>query len=146
MPNLSLKQKIIAIVTVIGLILIYIFQRGLYGSSPQALQVKNEGPQVVSTKPSPLDQTVLLPSQPVEITFNYPLQNTGEFKNRIEPKIDYKVELSSDRKTAKIIFLKPMDLGQGYTLFVLPDTKFDGAGNLGQDLVFHFKTISYKGI
>lgn len=135
-----------AIVAAVGLLLIYIFQQGLAGKAPESQNAEEENPRIVSTSPAPLDQTVLLPTQSFEITFNLPLQNNGEFKNRIEPDLEYKVELSSDRKTARITPLKPLALGQGYTLFILPDTKFDGAKNLNQELIFHFKTISYKGI
>ncbi|MCL5784425.1 MAG: hypothetical protein M1142_03670 [Patescibacteria group bacterium] len=153
---LNLKQKIIAIIAVIGAILIFIFQRGIYNnpakiqsSTPQAEKTQNlanEDPKVVATNPSPLEEATILPNQTLEITFNLPIENPDEFKNRIDPQTDHKIELSSDRKTAKVIFSKPLELGRGYTLFVKPDTKFDGAKNLNQDLIFHFRTIDYQGV
>lgn len=103
-------------------------------------------PQIVSTKPDPLEQTIIPATQIIEITFNRPLENVGEFKVRIEPKIDFKIELSPDRKTAKIIPIKPFELGASYTLSIGSDTKFDGVGPWGETKDFHFRTITYRGI
>lgn len=112
----------------------------------QPKDISKESPFVVSTKPDPLEDNLVSGSDPVEITFNRPLENVGEFKSRIEPKIDYKVELSSDRKTAKIIPSKPYPLGTTFTLFIGPDSKFDGVGNWGKDKTYHFRTIKYTGV
>lgn len=112
----------------------------------QAPDQQNEPPKVISTKPSPLDNTTIPTSQIIEITFNRSLQNAPEFKVRIEPKIDFRVELSQDRKTAKIITSKPFDLGTTFTLSIGPDTKFDGVGEWGQNKSFQFRTVSYKGV
>lgn len=106
----------------------------------------SDKPQIISTKPNPLDENIVSANETIEITFNRPLENTGEFKLRLEPKIEYKVELSGDRKTARIIPLKPFFLGTTYTLFIGPETKFDGAGRWGEEKVYHFKTITYKGV
>lgn len=108
--------------------------------------IQDKSPRIVSTKPDPLDETIIPASDPIEITFNIPLQNVPEFKIRFEPKPDYKVELSSDRKTARIIFIKPLDLGTTFTLYIQPDTKFDGVGEWKQDKTFHFRTIKYTGV
>lgn len=113
-------------------------------ATPQPSQT--DQPQIVSTKPDPLEQTIISTSEIVEITFNKPLENAGEFKSRLDPKINYKVELSSDRKTAKIIPEKPYQLGTTYTLFILPDSKFDGGGRLEAELIFHYNTVRYRGI
>lgn len=113
-------------------------------SSPPVNQ--NESPRIVSTKPNPLEDTIVSATDIVEITFNRPLENVGEFKSRIEPKIDYTVELSGDRKTAKIIPKKPYELGNTYTLFIGTETKFDGVGRWGEEKIYHFKTIRYRGI
>ncbi len=101
---------------------------------------------IVSTNPNPLDENIIGGNDTIEITFNRPLENVGEFKVRIEPKVDFKVELSSDRKTAKIIPVKPFELGTTYTLFIGPETKFDGVGRWGEEKIFHFKTIRYTGV
>lgn len=113
-------------------------------SSPQVAQ--NDKPQIISTKPDPLEEAIISAAEIVEISFNRPLENVGEFKSRIEPKIEYKVELSGDRKTARIIPAKPYELGTTYTLFIGPDSKFDGVGEWRQDKTFHFKTVKYRGV
>lgn len=116
-------------------------------STPQPSQVsQNDKPQIISTKPDPLEDNIISATDTVEITFNRPLENVGEFKVRIEPKTDYKVELSGDRKTAKILTVKPYNLGTTYTLFIGTETKFDGVGRWGEEKVYHFKTIKYSGI
>lgn len=152
----GIKQKVIIVITILGLILIYIFQRGL-GSTPQAQTTPSskekievsatDDPQVVSTKPSPLDESIISPTSTIEITFNRPLENIGEFKHKLEPKMDYQVKLSDDRKTAKITASPSFPLGTTYTLFIYAnETKFDGGKRLNQDYTFHFKTIEYKGV
>lgn len=107
---------------------------------------QTDSPQVVSTKPDPLEDTIIGAMDTIEITFNRPLENVGEFKVRIETKKDFKVELSSDRKTAKIIPSTPYDLSTTYTIFIGPDTKFDGVGAWGQEKTYHFRTIKYTGV
>ena len=114
--------------------------------SPASTASQSDKPQIVSTKPDPLDETTISATEEVEITFNRPLENVGEFKSRIEPKIDYRVELSGDRKTAKIIPAKPYQLGSTYTLFIGTETKFDGVGRWGEEKIYHFKTITYRGV
>lgn len=157
MSKLSLKHKIIGIVTIIGALLIFIFGRGLSSSTPSSQNKPvveptkteaqdNKEIKVVTTVPPNLDGAVILPTQVIEITFNQPLENRGEFKNRIDPLAEYEIKLSDDRKTAKIILSKPFKLGTGYTLFIKPDTKFDGKKTLDKELIYHFNTISYKGV
>lgn len=113
--------------------------------SPQAIS-SSDKPTIISTKPNPLDESIITATEIVEITFNRSLENVGEFKLRIEPQIDYKVELSGDRKTARIIPEKPYQLGTTYTLFIGTETKFDGVGRWGEEKVFHFRTIPYRGV
>lgn len=116
-------------------------------SEPKTNQNKpNEAPKIVSTKPDPLNESIVSATEVIEITFNRPLENVGEFKVKIEPGKKIKVELSGDRKTAKIIPLEPYDLGAGYTLFIGSETKFDGVGRWGEEKVFHFRTIRYTGV
>lgn len=153
---MTTKQKIIAFAAIAGIVLIFIFVRGIFSKSDSSAspnktspttQVKpNDKPQIVSTRPDPLDNSVVSTTEIVEITFNRSLENVGEFKVRIEPKINYKVELSGDRKTAKIIPEKPYELGTTYTLFIGPETKFDGVGRWGEEKIFHFRTIKYTGV
>lgn len=115
-------------------------------SSQPAQASQTDKPQIVSTKPEPLNENFVSGSEPIEITFNRPMENVGEFKIRIEPKIDYKVELSADRKTAKITPSKPYPLGTSFTLYINSDTKFDGVGSWGENKEFHFRTIKYTGV
>lgn len=101
---------------------------------------------IISTKPNPLEEAVVSATEEIEITFSHPLENEGQFKIRIEPKIDYKIVLSQDRKTARIVPQIPYELGAGYTLFILPDSKFEGVGEWKQEKIFHFQTIKYRGV
>lgn len=107
---------------------------------------QNDSPRIVSTKPDPLDGALVSASEVIEINFNRPLENVPELKIRVDPKIDLKVELTTDKKTAKIIPIKDYELGALYTLFILPDSKFEGGGKLGVEKIFHFHTIRYRGV
>lgn len=153
MPKLNLKQIIIAIVAIVGALLILIFGHGLYSSPPSSqnntVEKTTENSKeikVISTNPDNLDGSTILPNQTISITFNQPIENRGEFKNKIDPKADYEIKLSDDRKTAQIILIKPFNLGTGYTLFIKSDTKFDGKRTLDKELIYHFNTIAYKGV
>lgn len=152
------SKKLIIIITIalVALFLILVYQKLARGKSelispPKETSVPSQvaqdsQPQIVSTKPDPLEGNIIKASEPIEITFNRPLQNVPEFRFRLEPKTDVKVELSSDKKTAKIIPLKPWFLGAGFTLYIQPETKFDGAGEWKQDKTYHFGTIKYTGV
>ncbi len=148
------KMKVILIAFVIFLIAIggFIYKKSTVSPktpttpSPTVIQTQSDSPKIVSTKPDPLEEAIVPTNQVVEITFNLPLQNSGEFKLRIEPNIEFKVQLSQDRKTAKIIPQKSLDLGTTYTIVIGTDTKFDGVGAWGQEKIYHFKTIKYTGV
>ena len=170
--RLNSKNKLVLMVTTVGLILIYIFGQGFGSESLNSLGLTNRSsksgsssastdnnsqkkPEVISS--SPLfgeDPIVILPSQVIEITFNVPFENTGEVKYRLDPPIsDLKVELSSDRMTVKFTPLTPLKLGTTYTLSILPDSKFNiNPGKqetkivLDHNFDFHFKTLEYRGI
>ena len=150
MSNLSLKQKIIGLVVALGLILIAIAQMGFYKPSsgtPLPPESKSEEIQVVSTSPSPLDEATILPTQTLEFTFNYALENTTEFKHSFDPKFtDYDLKLTNENKTIQIIPKKPFTLGMTYTFAILPDTKFEGKRVLKDSKTYHFKTIEYRGV
>lgn len=103
-----------------------------------------KSPRVISTNPEA--NGLISQQQTIEIIFNQPLENIGEFKHRIEPKIDYKLDLSSDRKIVKILPQKPYELGTEYTLFIMPESKFDGGERLDKEVIFHFKTVRYRGV
>ena len=157
MQNFKKKTLIILVTAIIGLLIWWSKETAQSPTSgvgsdspevntPEVDKITNEKPRIVSTKPDPLEEAIVPATDTVEITFNRPLENVGEFKVRIEPKIDFKAELSGDRKTAKIIPLKPLELGSGYTLFIGTETKFDGVGRWGEEKIFHFRTIRYRGI
>lgn len=145
-----MKYKIIVgIVLIAAAFFIYL---GFFKSSSKTAVSENktisatDEPQVVSTKPDLLENTIIGANDTIEITFNRPLENVGEFKLRLETKKDIKVTLSDDRKTAKITPLTPYDLGTTYTIFIEPDSKFDGVGAWGKEKIFHFSTIKYTGV
>ncbi len=156
MVNLTPKQRIfLSIIILIGVafifLLAYVRQSQTPNAQPQPSQQttsipENDKPQIVATKPDPLDETIITTNEVIEITFNRPLENVGEFKARLEPKTDFKVELSGDRKTGKIIPTKPYPLGSAFTLFIGPETKFDGVGRWGEEKIYHFRTIKYTGV
>lgn len=154
--NFSFRQKLIGAIIAIGILLIAIFQGGLYPkTTTQSAAVKsfssetqtNQNPHLISTNPPGLKDGVIVPSsQIVEITFSDPIENRGEVKNTLEPKIDYDIELSSDRKTVRLLPKKPLGLGQSFTFTIKQDTKFDGQKRMDSDQVFHFSTINYRGV
>lgn len=147
MKNTKVIILIVAVVTILALFkgLPQALLSTVIPPSPTPSQSGQE-PRVVATNPSNLDYAVILPTQTVEITFNLPIENEGEFKNSLEPKVDYIIKLSEDRKTAKIVPVTPFTLGTTFTLFIKPDTKFDGHKTLGHDIYYHFQTVAYKGV
>lgn len=160
----GLKQKLILIILIIGVALIYISQQGLYPplastdqeSKSQDANIPTSHPAVISTVPPGLnseESITVSPTQTIEVTFNMPLENVGEFKNKIEPTAEYKVTLSDDRKTAKITPTTPWKLGSSYVLTITPDSKFNNnpgqqasTNRLSGDINLRFKSIEYRGI
>ena len=116
-------------------------------TDPTPVANPNDPPKLISTNPDLFEDNPIIPTNiPLEINFNRGLENEGEFKLRIEPKVEFKINLINDRKTAVITFPKPLDLGTGYTIFIGPDTKFTGVGDWREEKIFHFRTIPYKGV
>lgn len=107
---------------------------------------ENDPPQIISTKPNPLEEAIVSANEVLEFTFNRPLENEGELKIKTEPVNEYKIKLSQDRKTATVTPVKPFELGATYTLRIGRDTKFTGLGAWGQEKIYHFKTIKYRGV
>ncbi len=148
------KKALIPIVIAVGLILIAIFGRGLYQPTPlpkiatpnAEAANQDSSPKIVSVRPDFNQNPIILPDQNIEIEFNLPLENIGEFKHRIDTFKDYETKISLDRKTVTIIPKKPFDLGRSFTLFILGDTKFDGHKTLGVEQHFSFRTIAYHGV
>lgn len=113
---------------------------------PTAKQSNDNQPKVVSIKPDPQAAPVLLPTQTIEITFNIPVENPGEFKHKFDPQFDYEVKISDDRKTIIIRPKATYPLGQGITFIISPETKFDNKEKLEGEVIYHFQTIQYRGV
>jgi hypothetical protein len=145
------RRVIITILITIGLILITVFNRGFYATQEsvgpsQNTDANSKNVMVLSTNPDNLDNATILPTQSLEITFNKPVENEGELKHRLEPQTDHHIEVSGDRKTVKVVPNKGWALGTTYTLFIQSDSKFREEGKLDHEIIYHFKTIDYKGI
>ncbi|MBI2600535.1 Ig-like domain-containing protein [Candidatus Daviesbacteria bacterium] len=149
------KGKIIFLSTII---LILLFLAGFFLSnnkdgdgdgnidtSSQAV-VDDSKPRVVSVQPTQQEAPFITQNQVITVTFNMPVENTGEFKHKIEPELKYRLEPSADRKVIKITPEEPYLLGTEYTLFIKPETKFDGKKTLNEEKIYHFKTIQYRGV
>ncbi len=147
-PALNYKFLLIIVLIAVG----FLFYSNLTktklssSSASPAPTPQSDKPQVLSVKPGSAQSDILLQNQPIEITFNRPLENSGEFKHEITPKFKYRLETSSDRKIIKITPEESYQVGTEYTLFIKPETKFDGAQNLGEEKIYHFKTIQYRGV
>lgn len=106
---------------------------------------------IISTKPSPLDEATILPTQPIEIEFNLPVVKS-EFKHKFDPEgLEHEVEVldginSSYGTKFRIIFKKPLELGTGITLFILPNTQTEEGIKLETEVIYHITTIGYRGV
>ena len=115
---------------------------------PQKTQAQSDSnwPEIISTNPSPLTDAIILPDQTIELTFNTPLIDQYETRTVIEPKIEYKMEFSSDKKTLKIVPLEPYKGNTGYMLHINSETKFQNGKDFGRRQTYGFRTLDYKGI
>ncbi len=151
MQNLDLKQKIIGAVIAIGLLLIAIFSRGLYSKNgtapkyqePVSKQEQNIGVKVLSTDPSPLDETIIVPTQTIKVTFNKAMA-IDIAKVSFDPPLKFK--LDAQDKTLIITPEKSFNLGTGYTLIIKSGYETKTNEKLDSDVQFHFKTINYNGV
>jgi hypothetical protein len=150
----SLKAKVIGILVAIGLGLILIFAKGIYSPAPQekivkqtAIKPAEDQVDLVSTTPPNLDGATISPSQTIEFTFNYSIDETNQkFQFNLDPAIDLKVETSADHKTLKMTAIKGFGFDQGYTLQIKSGNPFAGGTKLDHDINMHFTTTSYSGI
>ena len=106
--------------------------------------------QITSTKPDPLDEATILPTGSIEVTFNKPIV-ASELKHRFDPDIEHEVEVTGGinnfyGQTFRIIFKKPLPLGNGFTLFILKETHTEEKETLDKEYIFHIKTIKYTGV
>lgn len=148
-----MNKKIVSLIVVLGVLFLGVFLvNHQKEEKTEPMPITNpsvpgtDPPKIISTKPDPLENTIVSATEVIEITFNRPLENKGEFKLRVDPKTDFKIELSGDRKTAKIIPVQPYELGKTYTIFIGTETKFDGFGRWGEEKIFHVKTVAYRGV
>lgn len=109
-------------------------------SSSQSLDIVK----ILSVKPT--DNSTILPTQPIEITFTSTVKSLEDFKHVIDPKFEYEMKLSEDKKTVTITPKISYPLGVNFALFIKPDTLFDDGKKLEGETIYHFKTIQYKGI
>lgn len=147
---MSNTQKIVSVVVaILGIILVVIFGKGLYSppSDPPIIEETEINSQaavhVISTSPKSLDGATVSPTQTIEITFNKPLVR-DDTRIIVEPKADYKTDLSPDHKTLKIT--PSFELGKSYTLTIKSGYGTDTGEKLDQDLNFKLQTISYNGV
>lgn len=145
-----MKYKIILGILIVGILGFLLYSNFTKPNPPQPkdnppAQI-DSSPKILSTKPEPLEGAIISANEVIEFTFSRALENEGELKIKTEPKMEYDIKLSQDRKNAKIIPVKPYELGTTYTLFLGPDTKFEGLGKWGQEKIFHFKTVRYRGV
>lgn len=150
--NSRIKNRILAVILTLGLILIAIFSKGLYSPNlPSALPdpsvnlAEERVVRVVSTNPANLEGAIILPTQTIEITFNKPMVIDNP-RVVLDPKADYSLEQSPDHKTLKITPKDSFGLGKSFTLTIKSGYGTDTGEKLDQDLIFHFKTISYNGV
>jgi len=140
-------NKLVVGSLIVGSIAAFWYQKQ---ASSKVLQVADDKLKIVSTKPEPLDEATILPKDGLEITFNYPIYRS-ELKHRFDPEIEHEVitvngidkELGT---TFKITFNEPLELGRGYTLFILSNTHDQKNHSIDHEYTYHFKTISYRGV
>lgn len=152
MPIFMNSKKIIIIIVIASVFFIFVFYKLLAGninknsvSESKKDEAMQTGVVVTGTNPDPLENIIITENQIIKISFSDPLENIGEIKYKIDPKVELKVELSADRKTATLTPVKKFDLGNTYTLFITPDSKFDGGKRLSSDKVYHFRTVAFRG-
>jgi hypothetical protein len=154
---MNTRNKIIAAVIAVGLILIAIFKFGLGGmaipivnNDPKPAEENSSNPALISSDPPELyikKPLIISPSQVLKLNFSVPLQNGPETKIVMDPPHEVQIELTNDNKTAVITPKTPYKLGQGYAIFIKPDTKLREEGKtLGKDYDLHFNVINYSGI
>lgn len=153
-----MNKKLLIIICISGLLLSFFVYKKVYKNAPntqtqtarpvEAPPVNANIPNLLSTKPDPLDNIVISSVQIIQLNFSHPIENSGEFKHRLEPKgTKYKIKLSDDRKT---VLISPEEhssypVGTEFTLFISPETKFDKGLRMDHEIILHFKTIDYKG-
>ncbi len=145
---IKINIKFIIFITII----IVIFGGLIFKQNPDkpVQTLPKEELKIISTNPSPLEDATILPTGSIDITLNKPVV-ISEFKHRFDPELEHEVEVisginSSYGQTFRISFKKPLQLGSGYTLFILPNTHTEDGLKLDKEIIYHFKTIGYRGV
>lgn len=143
------KKPFLIIATLIFLALIFFLVKNKQITTPTTPSPSDQL-QIISTKPSPLDEVTILPTDSIEITLNKPVV-VSELKHRFDPDIEHEVKVikginNSYGQTFRIIFKKPLPLGSGFTLFILKETHTEEKQLIDKEYIFHFKTIKYSGV
>ncbi len=148
---MNLKKTIITLITIIVLIVGFSTWQIKHQNHSGLDSVKSTPKiilTIISTLPTPLENSTISPSQPIEITFSKPI-SISQFKYKIDPEIEHEVAStsgdSSFGQTFRITFKKPLELGAAFTLTVNPDTKLSDQEKLDKEYIYHIKTIGYKG-
>lgn len=145
MNRLKIGIFILAIVLLGG----FLYKNSFFKSSPKTTEVPKQL-KIVSTNPTPLEGATILPTQYIEINFNYPIVDS-EFKHKLDPELDHEIQVFNGKnsrwgQTMRIVFKKPLQLGSGLTLFILGNTHTEDGLKLNQDFIYHIRTIGYKGV
>lgn len=155
-----LNKKVLIGLFILLVIVAFLYQRAnlsqikVSDSSNQTSTTDTNKPDLVSTNPLDLsERSAVSPTQIIELKFNIPLENVGEFKYKIDPKAEVKIELSSDRKIVKISPVSTFKLGTTYQIEIFPDSKFNidptqksTQKTLERTLFVKFRTIEYRGV
>lgn len=150
---LLLKSKLVIIISIIliAAALIYSYQQSKTRNRPNNNQGQEKQLKIVSTNPEPLNEATILPIQNIEITFNMPIVKS-EVKHKFDPEnLEYDLEVvnginTNYGQTFRFKFKKPLKLGSGFTLFILPNTHSEDGIKLNQEFIYHIKTINYQGV
>ena len=150
-----MKKLLVVGIIVLVLVFSFVFKDKIFkvAGKPIEPEISNEVTEdkleIISTNPDPLEGAVILPSQSIEIKFNK-IISVSEFKHKFDPEVEHEVKVISDNTEEstiiKISFKKPLELGNGYTLFVLANTISEDNKLLNRDFVYHFSTIKYRGV
>jgi len=151
-----MKKQIVILILILSAAGVLFIVKGNFKKADQENQKLSQGKQpaedelkIVSTTPDPLEGATILPTQNIEFKFNKQIA-VSEFKHRFDPNVDHNVEVNYNKQTnitiVTIKFSKPLDLGNGYTLFVLANTDSEDGKKLNRDYNYHFSTIKYKGV
>ena len=144
-----MKKIILLVIFFIAVFVIIFFTNKKPVTSITTPPTQTEQFKLISTNPNPLNESTILPTQDIELTFNKEVVRS-EIKYKIDPEVLHKIEVINGKNDStgtnfRIVFTKPLELGSGYTLFIYFNTHTNKI-NLDKEYIFHFSTIKYRGI